>query len=142
MQRSITELALVRAHNLKPGDRLISPKSAFGLIKHHAIYLGYDENYNHYMIENLDTTGVSLTRLDTYFLKNPEIVAYKRYSGSNEQRKVMIQRALSKVGQPYSLITYNCEHFANQVQHNDSSSGQVAVGVITLGILALFAALS
>lgn len=142
MQETLKELALVRAHNLKPGDRLISPKSAFGLIKHHAFYLGYDVYGNHYMIENLDTTGVSLTRLNTYFEKNPAIVAYKRYSGSNEQRKVMIQKALSKIGQPYSLITYNCEHFANEVLHNNKSSEQVAIGVISLGILALFAALS
>lgn len=28
--------------NLKPGDRLVLPKSNLGLVQHHAIYIGND----------------------------------------------------------------------------------------------------
>ncbi|WP_106524551.1 lecithin retinol acyltransferase family protein [Taibaiella chishuiensis] len=37
----------------------------------------------------------------------------------------MVQRALALRGKAYNLITYNCEHYANEVQYGKQESRQV-----------------
>lgn len=131
-------LYFIRKYNLKPGDRLVVPKSSLRIVQHHAIYLGYGPDGIHWMIENKIGFGVRLIRASSFLNGNPSITRIVRFQGDGYDRKVAVQRALREIGKPYDLINYNCEHFANKVQFNRPTSGQVGAGVgIFLGLALL-----
>jgi len=131
------DLQIVRQWNLQPGDGVVIPKSLINLVQHHALYLGYDDSGNHYMCENMIGFGVKLTRVQDYFAYTGQITRIERYLGSGAERKLLVQRALSKLGKPYNLINYNCESFCNDVRYNTPKSKQVE-NVFTFIILAGF----
>jgi hypothetical protein len=134
------ELQLIRRFNLEPGDRVIVPKSLLGLVQHHALYLGYNEFGEHLMCENVIGNGVILTRVDSFFQDIKSVTRIEKFNGNNLQRKLIVQKALSKLGRPYSLINYNCESFCNDVQHNIIKSVQVSVGLF-VGFVGIMIAL-
>lgn len=123
------ELQLIRRFNLEPGDRVIVPKSLLGLVQHHALYLGNNEFGEHLMCENVIGKGVILTRVDYFFQDINGNTRIEKFNGDNLQRKLIVQKAISKLGSPYSLINYNCESLCNDVQHNITKSAQVSVGL-------------
>lgn len=118
----------LQRYNILPGDRIIGPKSNFRIIQHHSIYLGQDFNGIDWIIENKDGHGVRLVTANQHFQQVLEITRIERFVGTGEQRKAAVQRALTAIGKPYNLINYNCEHFANWVQHGVSHSSQVKIG--------------
>lgn len=134
------ELQLIRRFNLEPGDRVIVPKSLLGLVQHHALYLGYNEFGEHLMCENVIGNGVILTRVDSFFQDIKSVTRIEKFNGNNLQRKLIVQKALSTLGRPYSLINYNCESFCNDVQHNIIKSAQVSVGIF-IGFVGIMIAL-
>jgi len=111
--------------NLKPADRIVVPKSGIRLIQHHAICLGQDKDGRHLIAENKIGIGVGLVTAEDFFKDVIEIIEIKRFIGNNYQRKLAVQKALNKLGLPYHLIDYNCQHFANEVQYNRIKSEQV-----------------
>ncbi len=131
------DLQLVKHFNLQQGDRIVVPKSQWQLVQHHALYLGYDDFGNHYMCENIIGVGVKLTRVEQFFVGVTKVTRIERYSGSNYERKILVQSALSKLGQPYNLINYNCESFVNDVLINKKHSKQVGnvLGLVGLALL-------
>lgn len=131
------DLQLVKHFNLEPGDRVVVPKSQWQLVQHHALYLGYDDFGNHYMCENVIGLGVKLTRVEQFFNGVSKVTRIERYSGSNDERKILVQNALSKLGLPYNLINYNCESFVNDVLISKKHSKQVgnALGFLGLALL-------
>lgn len=134
------ELQLIRRFNLESGDRVIVPKSLLGLVQHHALYLGYNEFGEHLMCENVIGNGVILTRVDSFFQDIKSVTRIEKFNGNNLQRKLIVQKALSRLGIPYSLINYNCESFCNDVQHNIIKSAQVSVGLF-IGFVGIMIAL-
>ena len=94
-------------------------------MQHHAIYLGQNYQGVDLIIENKIDVGVRLITADDFFRDAIEITRIERFSGSNYERKVAVQKALQKLGLPYHLINYNCQHFANEVQHGRLESNQV-----------------
>jgi hypothetical protein len=134
--------------NLKPADRIVVPKSGLRIVQHHAIYLGQNYEGQHLIAENKIGFGVSLITADDFFKDVIEITRIERFKGSNYERKLAVQKALSKCGVSYDLINYNCQHFANEIQYNLIKSDQVdglfeglkvAVGVaIVIGLFNLF----
>jgi hypothetical protein len=126
---------------LKPADRLIVPKSAFGLVQHHAIYLGQDHLGRDLIAENIVGNQVCITTAELFFSKNPSISRIERFQGDGIQRRAAVESALKLVGKPYDLINYNCEHFANEVQMNASLSPQLQVGLAVILIAAFVAAI-
>jgi len=114
--------------DLKPGDSVTVPKSSFNLVQHYAVYLGYDNEGTHWMIENVAGRGVVLTRAADFFTANPLVNKVVPFGGTNEERRQLVQKALYSVGQPYHLINYNCEHFATSLQTGTGRSRQVEVG--------------
>ncbi|MBA3972259.1 MAG: lecithin retinol acyltransferase family protein [Bacteroidetes bacterium] len=130
-------LQLVNHFNLKPGDRIVVPKSNWQLVQHHALYLGYDEFGNHYMCENVIGIGVRLTTVRSFFNGVKKVTRIESYTGNNYNRKIVVQNALSKLGQPYNLINYNCESFVNEVLLRRAQSNQVqnALGLLGLALL-------
>jgi hypothetical protein len=112
-------------HGLQPGDRVITQKSAFGLIKHHSLYVGMDTDWNAWVIENVAGNGVRWTRLDELIQRNGHITGIARYYGTEYQRTAVVNQALARIGLPYDALTYNCEHFVNDVLYGKRQSPQV-----------------
>ncbi len=131
------DLQLVNHLQLQPGDRIVVPKSQLRLVQHHALYLGYDEFGQHYMCENVIGIGVKLTRVSDFFNGVREVNRIEKFFGTNSERKLLVQDALSKLGQPYNLINYNCESFVNHILVKRAQSKQVenAIGLLGLALL-------
>ena len=115
----------IKKYNLKIGDEIIVPKSQLNIIKHHAVYLGLDANRTAWIIENVIDIGVRLITADDFFTVNPDINKIRKYNGTQLDRQHLIQRALSKVGIPYDLVNYNCQHFTSDVLKGEAESKQV-----------------
>lgn len=122
-------------NTLQPADRLVIPKSGLNLVQHHAIYLGKDNNGNRMYIENAIGRGVQVVN-ETYLLRDGyEITRIERFTGNQHQRNAAVQFAIQLQGKQYDLLNFNCEHYANTVQHRKSYSKQVGVG-LGLGLFA------
>lgn len=133
----VKDLQLINQLKLQPGDRVVVPKSKWQLIQHHALYLGYDDFGNHYMCENVNGVGVKLTRVNIFFEDVITITRIEKFNGTKPERKIVVQKALAKLGQPYNLINYNCESFVNDVLLRNPQSKQVGniAGILVLAIL-------
>lgn len=132
MNRKIEELGLL------PADRLVVPKSNFRIIEHHAIYLGQDHRGVDLIAENKIGIGVRILSADDFFKDVIEITRIEKFPGNNAERKKAIQHALLKEGLPYNLINYNCQHFANEIQHRNIRSEQVDAFADGLRMAAVF----
>lgn len=142
MNQKIKQLGLL------PADRIVVPKSGLRIVQHHAVYLGQSHLGVDLIAENKIGFGVRLITADDFFKDVIEVTSIERFNGSNYQRKFAVQKALNKLGQPYHLIDYNCQHFANEIQYNLIKSDQVdglfeglkvAAGVaIAIGLFNLF----
>jgi hypothetical protein len=124
-------------HKLKPGDKIVVPKSSMHIVQHHAIYLGQNHWGIDLIAENVFGLSVRIIPADQFFNENPLITRIERFNGENFQRRIAIERALEKLGQPYNLINYNCEHFANYVQTGVAKSSQVGWALVILTIAAI-----
>lgn len=126
-----------KLYQLQTGDQIIEPLFSTGLTKHHAIYLGHDLNNVEWIAENHNVFGVRIIDANTYFQNVRRISRIDRFQGTLQQRQAIVQKALSLVGKPYNLITYNCEHFVNEVIHGKSESKQIlnAFGGLALGLV-------
>ncbi|MEY4835023.1 MAG: hypothetical protein RI980_1138 [Bacteroidota bacterium] len=134
------ELQLIRQFNLEPGDRIVAPKSLFGIIQHHALYLGYNNLGQHLICENIIGVGVKLTRVEDFFQDESSVTRIEKFQGNNLERRKLVEKALIKLGKPYSLINYNCESLCNDVQYNIIKSAQVSVGLF-IGFVGIMIAL-
>lgn len=135
----------INKYKLQPGDRLVTPKSKLRLVQHHVIYLGKNYQGIDLIIENKQGHGVRVITADSFFKEIFEIDRIEHFKGNGAQRKAAVQRALKEVGQPYHLINFNCESFANLVQNNRTHSKQsrtgLSIGLLTLALL-FFGAIS
>jgi hypothetical protein len=127
--------------NLKPADRIIVPKSGLRIVQHHAIFLGQNDLGQDLIAENKIGFGVRVITAEIFFKDDIEITRIERFKGTNYERKVAIQKALSKRGLPYNLINYNCQHFASEVQYGKPESEQVKnafIGLAAIFLISLF----
>lgn len=134
-----------KKYNLLPGDDITESIFWTGLSKHHAIYLGVDPSGVEWVAENHKFVGVRLVKACDYFnaSKKYTVITFK---GTNLQREAAVKRALDKVGAPYSLVNYNCEHYASYVQTGNAESTQVknvfAIAVAAVIVILLVGAFS
>ena len=124
-------------YQIRPGDRILVPKSELRMVQHHALYLGQNSQGIDLFAENKIGFGVRLISADSFFKNVLEITRIERFGGNNSQRKEIVQKALGKIGKPYDLINYNCESFCNDVQYGLPTSDQAKIG-IALGLITLF----
>lgn len=127
---------IIYLNTLKPCDRLVLPKSNIGIIQHHVIYVGKDNLGNRLYIENAIDRGVQLISEDYLFRDGYKVTRIEPFNGSQHQRNRAVKAALQMIGTEYDLINFNCEHYANTIQHNKSYSPQVGNGLM-LGLLVL-----
>jgi hypothetical protein len=126
-------------NTLQAGDRIVVPKSYLRMVQHHAIYLGF-ENGHHWLIENKEIVGVRVVNAATFFAGVNEITRINHFIPKDGySRNHLINYALSKKGMRYHLTNYNCEHFANEVQHRvvKSKQADTGVGIALFGLAAL-----
>lgn len=122
--------------NLQPADRLVVPKSNARLVQHHAIYIGIDKNGIEWIAENMVGHGVRLVTAAAFFRDVIEVTRVERFKGTFAEREQAVQHAIALIGTNYDLIRFNCEHYANVVQHKQEVSNQVKNG-LALGIAGL-----
>ena len=115
----------IKKLGLLPADRIVVPKSGLRIVQHHAVYLGQNHLGVDLIAENKIGFGVRLVTAGDFFKDVIEVTRIERFNGSNYERKTAVQKALDKLGQPYHLIDYNCQHFANEIQYNLIKSNQV-----------------
>lgn len=125
--------------NLQIGDRIVVPKSTLNLVQHHAIFLGVKKG-RYQFIENKDGIGVRLVTAEIFFLgvnKITDVMRFKPKVGYN--RNDLERYALTKLGKPYHLINYNCEHFSSEVQNRivKSQQADTGIGIAIFGLAAL-----
>lgn len=123
-------------NTLKPGDRIVLPKSNLGLVQHHAIYIGKDWQGNRLYLENAIGQGVREVSEAYLFRDGYQVTRIEPFQGNLNQRNIAVKAARAMIGKEYDLINFNCEHYANTVQHNESYSSQVGNGIM-LGLLVL-----
>jgi hypothetical protein len=119
-------MTYAQKYGLRPADRIVEPIFTTGISKHHAIYLGIDYQGNEWMAENHKFKGVQLVPASQYFQKTKKVNVVV-FNGSDYERQLAVQRALSLLGQPYDLINFNCEHYAELVQSGKGISHQVEI---------------
>lgn len=122
---------------LRPGDRLVLPKSDLGLVQHHAIYIGNDAYGNRQYVENYIGKGVQVVNESHLFRDGYHLTRVEPFAGDDYQRQVAVNRAIALIGSRYDLVNFNCEHYANAVQHNKPYSGQVGNGILATLILTI-----
>jgi hypothetical protein len=127
-------------YNFKPSDRIVVPESDLRWIQHHAIYLGKDANNVTWFAENKIGKGVQFIPANKFLPDVIEITRIEPFNGTQSQRKHAVQSALALKGKDYDLLHFNCEHYANLVQHKIQISNQVKTG-LALGVITLFAAI-
>lgn len=129
---------------LMPADRIVVPKSGLRVVQHHAVYLGQNQKGQDLLAENKIGFGVRLITADEFFKDVIEVTRIEKFTGDNYERKIVVRNALHRLGQPYNLINYNCQHFANEVIEGKKESEQVNnffKGVKAVGAFIVFAAI-
>jgi hypothetical protein len=111
-------------YGLRPADRIIENIFPTGISKHHVIYLGMDDNGTEWVVANIIIKGVKKMRAADYFARVKKF-KIQHFVGEYPDRVEAVKRALDKLGEPYNLIRFNCEHYAEYVQTGRSSSMQV-----------------
>lgn len=125
-------------YNLEPGDHIIEPIFDTGHSKHHAIFLGRDINGVEWIAENHKFNNVQVIPAAEHFATAKCIHQIVKFKGSNIERKNIVMKALSLAGKPYNLISYNCEHFVNEVLTGKPKSTQVKNAMILFLAIFLF----
>jgi len=116
---------LINNNQLYPADVVVAKKkSSLGrILDHYIVYVG-----NGSFIGNLRAGVKQLSHFELIdLLEDYEPVRIRRFQGTPMKRKQAINRALSRLGEKYSLPFFNCEHFANWVQKGKETSTQVAI---------------
>jgi hypothetical protein len=122
--------------NLLPADRIVVPKSDLRFVQHHAIYLGKDASGTDWIAENKVGRGVQIVTATDFFNDVIDITRVEPFRGTEAERKNAVINALALKGTNYDLLQFNCEHYANVVQHKQAVSHQVKTG-IGLGFMGL-----
>lgn len=120
------ESNFITAYKLKAGDTVVVPKSEWEVVQHHALYVGCDAKGQHYMCENVVGQGVKLTRLKDFLAGTSKVSTIKKFSGTPRERQAVVHDAVAKLGRPYHLLSYNCEHFVNDVLTRTPISAQIS----------------
>jgi len=129
---------MIDYQKIRIGDRLVRTKGGI-LSKHHVLYAGFWNN-QHLVAENQVNFGVRYITLNQ-FLSEGKIDRVEYYNYDEQSQVEIVNRINQKVGTKYSLLSYNCEHFVNEVLTGIAESKQIKTGIavgigVTLCLLA------
>lgn len=114
-------------NNIQPADVIIARRVTLGLLDHYVVYLGINRYGEHYFAANLGTSvGVFSASNLAQLTSTYGPVSVRKFAGSDIERREALDRAMEKFqkGEPYNLISSNCEHYANYVQTGNNYSQQ------------------
>lgn len=134
----IKQLKLI--DQLHPVDVIVAKKKSglSRILDHYIVYLGKGV-----FIGNLKGCVKIISRQELgELLRDYEPVRIRRFSGNNFDVHKAIQRAYQRLGQKYSYLGFNCEHYANWVQYGKEKSNQVNAGLAILGSILLLRMMS
>ncbi len=117
-------------NSLQPIDVVVAKKRSglSSILNHYIVYLG-----NGTFIGNLKDGVKQLTYFELLqLLKEYEPINVRRFNGNPHQVQQATIRAKQRLGNRYSFLGFNCEHFANWVQYGKESSNQVTTGFLIL----------
>lgn len=117
-------------NSLQPIDVVVAKKRSglSSILNHYIVYLG-----NGTFIGNLKDGVKQLTYFELLqLLKEYEPINVRRFNGNPYQVQQATVRAKQRLGNRYSFLGFNCEHFANWVQYGKESSNQVTTGFLIL----------
>jgi len=103
-------------HNIPPGSILTRAKIGFPLIAHYGVYIG-----NNTVIENNSEHGVRKISLQNFKQGMSGQLIYEPLANPSKA----INLANNYLNRPYSLLSFNCEHFVNLIKSGKPSSSQV-----------------
>lgn len=86
--------------------------------------MGIDNQETEWVSANIITEGVKKIKAADYFGRVKKF-KIQRFNGDYQQRIDAVKRALKKLREPYDLIKFNCEHYAEYVQTGKTFSSQV-----------------
>ncbi|XP_060939382.1 phospholipase A and acyltransferase 4-like [Limanda limanda] len=140
--------------NGKPGDLI---EIFRGTYQHWAVYIGKDEVV-HFTTEGGQSSGSferPSSRAEVKREKLSDVVGHHPFKVNNlldEEYKardpyVIVKEACEMVGRvlKYSLVSYNCEHFAIEMRYDKAESRQIQTaglitGAVAVGVLAALGA--
>lgn len=122
----MTDVKIVRE-----GDK-IRTEGFGGAVDHYGIYVGQDPRYGPCVAHNNKGVGVQVVTWAAFSNGKPVFIE-EPVPDDPAERRAIVQRALSQVRKPYSLLFYNCEDFANHAYSKTPYSKQV-IGACLLGI--------
>jgi hypothetical protein len=128
-------MSLIQQYGIEAGDIVSRQKRGVPLITHYGIPLGYNHMGQYLFIENMVNDCVRVITAED-FLQNSTGIQVEK-TGNRQNRQRIIDTALSYKGTPYSLTSFNCEHFVNLVRHGQAKSKQVSNATAFLGLTAL-----
>jgi hypothetical protein len=129
-------MSYASTYQLNPADRIVTPWLQTGLTKHHAIYLGFNDYGQELIAENDTHVGVSIVTAQQFAQEHPVVSRIEKFKGNYFQRNAAVRTAVRLEGKLYDLFSYNCEHYANQVQHGRAESQQVRNFFLLAGLVA------
>jgi hypothetical protein len=126
----------IQLNNIQQVDAIILRKKVLGMVDHYAIFLGFRNTQPVFVANFRD--GVKELTIDEIrnFLHEYEPTSIEKFRGSEFERRLAIQRAMSRIGEKaYDFIANNCEHFKTWVHTGEHRSEQVkTVGNVALGV--------
>lgn len=107
------------------------------LIKHFGVYFKNFRGRKNVVVEAVKGEGVTITKLEKFLEgRNIEDIEVKERPISKSLSDIKA-RAHSILGRAYDELLKNCEHTANFIQRGKHMSGQVRVGLVGVGLVAL-----
>ncbi len=134
----MTLTQFINSNNLRPADavELVCPQAGFP--KHYAVYLGTKNGLPEFIANITDGIQILSTERLTEFVQQYQVTNIERFTGSYQQRRSAVKRAVNRIGEKaYNLVFNNCEHFKNWVLNGEGISKQVAsigTGVAVTGV--------
>lgn len=125
----------VRKYNLKPADSIVVYKNGMPFIRHYAVYLGTANDGRDLVMDTIPGRGVRLLTTRDFFLTYRCVKGVERFRGTEQDRLKRLRSAMRKVGMPYNLLAYNCEHLAGEVRTGKSASPQIKRSAVVTAVL-------
>jgi hypothetical protein len=117
---------------INPGDRVVVPKGGLPGVQHHGIYAGKNDSEQHVFVHNMPGIGVHATTDVDFFRGASMVTRVVPFTGTSAERNRALTKAINRIGSRYNLLSYNCEHFSNDVQTGKPQSIQVRNVLIIL----------
>ncbi|WBM74516.1 lecithin retinol acyltransferase family protein [Saprospira grandis] len=120
---------IIQHHGISPLDVLIFKDLHYPLIRHYALFAGFNSSGYPLIVANYSkSVGILPPEELQNFSARLELDRVRKFEGSQEDKEHAFERVNKAFNKkPYDLMFNNCEHFANYVQYGNAYSQQTQV---------------